>query len=127
MFSGAKRGNRLSRLVKVSFVPGPLAGCAGITGMGSAVEAATAPSAPTLDPNAAFVADPPSQAQAQVFLPESNETATLRTGRQYAAGSERKWREVRVVQRSGDKLRLFCRAGTGWFEARPLIAQTVGR
>ncbi len=127
MLSGANREHQLSRFVEVSFVLFPLVGCDGMTGMGGAVEAAAAPSTPTLDPNAAVVADPPSQAQAQIFLPESNETATLRSVRQCAAGSGRECREVRVIQRSGYNLRPFCRAGAGWIEARPLIAQTVGQ
>jgi hypothetical protein len=80
-----------------------------------------------LDPIAAFAADPPNNAQAQVFLAERNETVTLRIMRQYAAASGRECREVRVTQRGGDSLRLFCRAGTGWIEARPLIAQTDAR
>jgi hypothetical protein len=80
-----------------------------------------------LDPIAAFAADPPTEAQAQVFLADRNETVTLRMVRQYAAASGRECREVRVTQRGGDNLRLYCRAGAGWIEARPLIAQTVGR
>jgi hypothetical protein len=127
MFSGAYRGIQLSRLVMISFVLLPLAGCGGLAGGGSAGEAATTPNRPILDPIAAFAADPPTQGQGQVFLPDSNETATLRVARQYAAASGRECREVRVTQRSGDTLRLFCRAGAGWIEARPLMAQTVGR
>jgi hypothetical protein len=80
-----------------------------------------------VDPIASFAADPPTEAQAQLFLADRNETVTLRMVRQYAAASGRECREVRVSQRGGDSLRLFCRAGAGWIEARPLIAQTVGR
>jgi hypothetical protein len=105
-----------------------LAGCGGPAGLGGAGEgAASAASRPILDPIAAFAADPPTAAQAQVFLADRNETVTLRLVRQYAAASGRECREVRVSQRNEDSLRLYCRAGTGWIEARPLIAQTVGR
>lgn len=127
MLSGAYRENQLSRMVKVSFVLLPLAGCGGLSRVGGTGEAAAAPSRPILDPIAAFAADPPTAAQAQVFLADRNETVTLRLVRQYAAASGRECREVRVSQRNEDSLRLYCRAGTGWIEARPLIAQTVGR
>ncbi|MCA3351814.1 MAG: hypothetical protein INF97_14565 [Roseomonas sp.] len=104
-----------------------LAGCGGSGSLGGAGEGAAAVPRPILDPIAAFAADPPTEAQAQVFLADRNETVTLRMVRQYAAASGRECREVRVSQRGGDSLRLFCRAGSGWIEARPLIAQTVGQ
>ena len=125
MFSGAYRGNQLSRLVKLSFVLFPLAACGGLGGAPEG--AASAVPRPILDPVAAFAADPPTGAQAQVFLADRNETVTLRLVRQYAAASGRECREVRVSQRGEDSLRLYCRAGSGWIEARPLIAHTVGR
>ena len=125
MFRGAFPGSQLSRLVIMSLAVLPMAGCGGGAGVGG--DAAMAPTRPILDPIAAFAADPPAQTQAQIFLADSNETATLRLVRQYAAASGRECREVRVTQRSGDSLRLFCRAGAGWIEARPLIAQTAGR
>lgn len=125
MFRGAFPGSQLSRLVIMSLAVLPMAGCGGGASVGG--DAAMAPARPILDPIAAFAADPPAQAQAQIFLADSNETVTLRLVRQYAAASGRECREVRVTQRSGDSLRLFCRAGAGWIEARPLIAQTAGR
>ncbi len=125
MFRGGFPGSQLSRLVIMSLAVLPMAGCGGGAGVGG--NAAMAPARPILDPIAAFAADPPAQAQAQIILADSNETATLRLVRQYAAASGRECREVRVTQRSGDSLRLFCRAGAGWIEARPLIAQTAGR
>jgi hypothetical protein len=82
---------------------------------------------PTLDSIASSAADPSTEAQAQVFLADRHETVTLCMVRQYAAASGRECRAVRVSQCGGDSLRLFCRAGAGWIEARPLIAQTVGR
>ena len=127
MARGAFPGSQLSRLVIMSLAVVTMAGCGGGIGVGGAGDTAMAPARPILDPIAAFAADPPAQAQAQIFLADSNETATVRLVRQYAAASGRECREVRVTQRSGDSLRLFCRAGAGWIEARPLIAQTAGR
>jgi hypothetical protein len=104
-----------------------LAGCGT---MGEGTGAANSPMAPPsriLDPIAAFAADPPASTEAQVFLADSNESATLRIVRQYSAASGRECREVRVTKRGGSSLRLYCRAGAGWIEARPLIAETVGR
>jgi hypothetical protein len=108
-------------------VPLLLAGCGRPAGLGGAGEGASAAPHPTLDPNESFAADPPTEAQAQVFLADLNETVTLCMVRQYAAASGRECREVRVSQRGGDSLRPFCRAGTGWIEARPLIVHTGGR
>lgn len=121
------REKQLSRSVIMLLALVLVAGCSGMAGSGGTGDTATASPLPILDPVVAFVADPPAQAQAQVFLAGSNEPATLRIVRQYSAASGRECREVRVTQRGGDNLRLFCRAGAGWIEARPLIAQTVGR
>jgi len=109
----------------VMFVP--LVGCSGVTGIGGQSDTTAAPPGRILDPIAAFAADPPPNGQGQVFLPEQNEPVTLRFVRQYSAASGRECREVRVAQRSGETARLFCRAGPGWIEARPLLAETVGR
>lgn len=76
-----------------------------------------------LDPVAAFAADPPTSGDGLVQLADTGETARLRITRQYAAASGRECREVRVSRRGGDQNRLFCRAGTGWIEARPLLSQ----
>jgi hypothetical protein len=128
MFGWGFRGRQMMGWGILCVVPLVLAGCGGTVGLGGAGEgAASAVPRPILDPVAAFAADPPTGAQAQVFIAGSNETVTLRLVRQYAAASGRECREVKVSQRSEDSLRLFCRAGTGWIEARPLIAQTVGR
>lgn len=127
MFRGACHGRQRMGCGMLLLVPLLLAGCGGQSGLGGAGEGAAAVPRPIFDPIAAFAADPPSEAQAQVFLADRNETVTLRMVRQYAAASGRECREVRVSQRGGDSLRLYCRAGTGWIEARPLIAQTVGR
>jgi len=124
MLGGTYRGSQLSRLAVLLLALVPMAGCGGMVGRG---DTTVAPPAPILDPIAAFAADPPAAAQAQVFLADRNETVTLRMVRQYSAASGRECREVRVSQRGGDKLRLFCRAGPGWIEARPLVAQTVGQ
>jgi hypothetical protein len=104
-----------------------LAGCGTMGEKTGAANNSVAPPSRILDPIAAFAADPPANAQAQVFLAEGNESATLRIARQYSAASGRECREVRVTKRGGDSLRLYCRAGAGWIEARPLIAETVGR
>ena len=76
-----------------------------------------------LDPVVAFAADPSVNGEAQVVLPDTGETVRLRMVRQYAAASGRECREVRVAYRSGEQNRLFCRAGTGWIEARQLLSQ----
>ena len=78
-----------------------------------------------LDPITAFAADPPSSGEVIVQLADSDGTARVRLVRQYAAASGRECREVRVVRRGSDQLRLFCRAGTGWIEARPLLTQAL--
>jgi hypothetical protein len=80
-----------------------------------------------LDPVVAFAAEPPVNGEAQVVLPDTGETVRLRMVRQYAAASGRECREVRVVYRTGEQNRLFCRAGTGWIEARQLVSQSDAR
>jgi hypothetical protein len=80
-----------------------------------------------MDPIAAFAADPPPNGQGEVFLPDSNETVRARLVRQYAAASGRECREVQLARRGGDSARLFCRAGSGWIEARPLLSQPAVR
>ncbi len=105
----------------------PLVGCGGMAGFGGQADTTVAPPSRILDPIAAFAADPPPNGQGQVSLPDRNEAVTLRLVRQYSAASGRECREVRVSQRSGETARLFCRAGPGWIEARPLMAETVGR
>ena len=127
MLRGAYRRRQMRGSGVLLVLPLLLAGCAGSAGLGGRGEAASPAPRPILDPIAAFAADPPTGAQAQVFLADRNETVSLRMVRHYAAASGRECREVRVTQRGGDSLRLYCRAGTGWIEARPLIAQTVGR
>lgn len=122
-FSGRlRRGMCVAFLVLV-----PLVGCAGVAGVGTQGNTVVEPPARILDPITAFAADPPPNGQGQVFLPDRNEPVTLRFVRQYAAASGRECREVRIAQPSGESVRLFCRAGTGWIEARPLMAETVGR
>lgn len=127
MFSGPDNG-RLGRGIFMALLTlVPLVGCSGMAGVGGPGGSAAAPPGRILDPIAAFAADPPPSGQGQVFLPERNEAVTLRFVRQYSAASGRECREVRVAQRGGDNQRLFCRAGPGWIEARPLLAETVGR
>ena len=97
-----------------------------LVGCGSMADRApTATSEPMriLDPVVAFAADPSVNGEAQVVLPDTGETVRLRMVRQYAAASGRECREVRVAYRSGEQNRLFCRAGTGWIEARQLLSQ----
>ena len=101
-----------------------------LVGCGSMADRApTATSEPMriLDPVVAFAAEPPVNGEAQVVLPDTGETVRLRMVRQYAAASGRECREVRVVYRTGEQNRLFCRAGTGWIEARQLVSQSDAR
>lgn len=107
----------------VLLLPGLLlAGCAQMT----SEQTPAAPEATRiLDPVAAFAADPPAGGEGQVRLADTGEMARIRLTRQYAAASGRECREVRVSRRGGDQNRLFCRAGTGWIEARPLLTQPV--
>lgn len=104
-----------------------MAGCGGLGEGSGAANTSVAPPNPILDPIAAFAADPPGNGQARVFLADRNETVTLRFVRQYAAASGRECREVQVTQRGGDNQRLYCRAGAGWIEARPLISASAVR
>ena len=105
----------------------PLVGCSGVAGVGGQGDIAAAPPGRILDPIAAFAADPPPSGQGQVFLPERNEAVTRRFVRQYSAASGRECREVRDAQRGGDNQRLFCRAGAGWIEARPLLSSSAAQ
>ena len=127
MFSGPDYGRLCRGMCMALLVLVPLVGCSGTGGVGGQGDATAAPPGRILDPIAAFAADPPPSGQGQVFLPERNEPVTLRFVRQYSAASGRECREVRVAQRTGETARLFCRAGPGWIEARPLLAETVGR
>ena len=127
MFSGPDYGRLNRGMCMMLLVLVPLVGCSGVAGVGGQGDTAAAPPGRILDPIAAFAADPPPSGQGQVFLPERNEPVTLRFVRQYSAASGRECREVRVAQRTGETARLFCRAGPGWIEARPLLAETVGR
>ena len=127
MFSGPVDGRLARGICMALLILVPLVGCSGVAGVGGQGDTAAAPPGRILDPVAAFAADPPPNGQGQVFLPERNEPVTLRFVRQYSAASGRECREVRVAQRSGETARLFCRAGPGWIEARPLLAETVGR
>ena len=101
-----------------------------LVGCGSMADRApTATSEPMriLDPVVAFAADPSVNGEAQVVLPDTGESVRLRLVRQYAAASGRECCEVRVAYRSGEQNRLFCRAGTGWIEARQLVSQPDAR
>jgi len=125
MFSGPDYGRLGRGMCLALFVLVPLVGCSGMAGVGGQGDTAAAPPNRILDPIAAFAAEPPGNGQAQVFLADRNEIVTLRFVRQYAAASGRECREVRVTQRGGDNQRLYCRAGAGWIEARPLISASA--
>ena len=127
MFSGPDYGRLRRGMCMALLVLVPLVGCSGTGGVAGQGDASAVPPGRILDPIAAFAADPPPNGQGQVFLPERNEPVTLRFVRQYSAASGRECREVRVAERTGETARLFCRAGAGWIEARPLLAETVGR
>ncbi len=101
-----------------------LVGCKGM----SADTPSATPEAPAiLDPVAAFAAEPPSGGEGLVQLADTGEVARVRLVRQYSAASGRECREVRVSRRGGEQNRLYCRAGTGWIEARPLLTHSPGR
>jgi hypothetical protein len=125
MFSGPDYGRLNRGICMVLLMLVPLVGCSGTGGIGGQGDTTAAPPGRILDPIAAFAADPPPSGQGQVFLPERNEPVTLRFVRQYSAASGRECREVRVTQRGGDNQRLYCRAGAGWIEARPLISASA--
>ena len=127
MFSGPDYGRLGGGTFMALLMLVPLVGCSGTGGGGSQGDATAAAPGRILDPIAAFAADPPPSGQGQIFVPERNEPVALRFVRQYSAASGRECREVRVAQRTGETARLFCRAGPGWIEARPLLAETVGR
>jgi hypothetical protein len=117
-------GNFQRRFLPMVFVlPGLLlAGCGVMT---EDQRPATPQVTRILDPIAAFAAEPPAGGEAQVRLADTGEMARVRLIRQYAAASGRECREVRISRRGGDQNRLFCRAGTGWIEARPLLTQAA--
>jgi hypothetical protein len=98
---------------------------AGFGMMNAEQSSATPEPARILDPVAAFAADPPAGGEGQVRLADTGEMARVRLMRQYAAASGRECRELRVSRRGGEQNRLYCRAGTGWIEARPLLSQPV--
>ncbi|MCX7369434.1 MAG: hypothetical protein NTX90_11175 [Alphaproteobacteria bacterium] len=110
-------------MVLLLMPPFLLAGC----GMMTAESPAASEVPQILDPVGAFAANPPPSGEGQVQLADTGEAARLRLVRQYSAASGRECREVRISRRSGDQNRLFCRAGAGWIEARPLLSQPVGR
>lgn len=120
-------GRQLKGLSLAGLVIASLTGCSGVYGVGGQGDTAAVQPSRIMDPIAAFAAEPTVNGQAQVFMADRNETVTLRLVRQYAAASGRECREVKVTQRAGDSQRLYCRAGAGWIEARPLISETVGR
>ena len=113
---------RLSQMMVLLLSGIVLAACSAMN-----AEQSSASPEPTriLDPVAAFAADPPAGGEGQVFLAETDEMARVRLIRQYAAASGRECRELRLSRRGGDQIRVYCRAGTGWIEARPLLSQGV--
>ncbi|CAH0308351.1 DVU3141 family protein [Roseomonas sp. CECT 9278] len=79
------------------------------------------------DPVVAFAANASPGAEDSVVLPSTGQTARLRMVRSYAAASGRECREVQVSTSGSAQMRLLCRAGTGWREARPLMRDGVAR
>lgn len=96
-----------------------LVGCAE-TG-GPATDPTDAVAAPISDPVVAFAAAASPGAEDRVVLAGTGQTASVRLVRAYAAASGRECREVQVRTGGGTETRLFCRAGAGWREARPLV------
>lgn len=103
---------------------GVLAGCAEPTAVIS--PGGDTPAAIT-DPVVAFAANASPGAEDSVVLPETGQSARLRMVRAYAAASGRECREVQVNTSGTAQVRLLCRAGTGWREARPLLRDATGR
>lgn len=79
------------------------------------------------DPVVAFAANASPGAEESVVLPATGQTARLRMVRAYAAASGRECREIQVNTGGGAQMRLLCRAGTGWREARPLLRDAAAR
>lgn len=79
------------------------------------------------DPVVAFAANASPGAEESVVLPSTGQTARLRMVRAYAAASGRECREIQVNTGGGGQMRLLCRAGTGWREARPLLRDAATR
>ena len=124
MLIGREFRRRVLALAVLALPPLLLGGC-------GAMQAEPPVAAPEpmriLDPVTAFAADPPPSGEGQVELADTGEMARLRLVRQYTAASGRECREVRIARRGSDQSRLFCRAGTGWIEARPLLTQAAAR
>lgn len=118
---GRARGTTLS-LIAVTAL---LAGCAATTTDPAAT--ANGPVAPISDPIVAFAASSGPGAEETVTLAQTGQAVRLRLVRAYAAASGRECREVQIGAGGGSATRLFCGAGTGWREARPLIRDATGR
>lgn len=103
---------------------GLLAGCAEPTAV---ISPGTDTPVAITDPVVAFATNASPGAEDSVVLPSTGQTARLRMVRSYAAASGRECREVQVNTGGAAQMRLLCRAGTGWREARPLLRDGVGR
>jgi hypothetical protein len=101
-----------------------LAGCAEPTAV---ISPGTDTPVAITDPVVAFAANASPGAEDSVVLPSTGQTARLRMVRSYAAASGRECREIQVNTSGAAQMRLLCRAGTGWREARPLLRDGVGR
>jgi hypothetical protein len=121
------RGEFRRRFLPMMVLVVPLLGLLGCAGTPSDAPVATSETPRAFDPVAAFAADPPSGGEGMVQLADTGEVARVRLVRQYSAASGRECREVRVTRRRDEQNRLYCRAGTGWIEARPLLSQAPAR
>ncbi|WP_244408154.1 DVU3141 family protein [Roseomonas fluvialis] len=101
-----------------------LAGCAEPTAV---ISPGTDTPVAITDPVVAFAANASPGAEDSVVLPSTGQTARLRMVRSYTAASGRECREIQVNTSGTAQMRLLCRAGTGWREARPLLRDGVGR
>jgi hypothetical protein len=101
-----------------------LAGCAET--MDAPTASVEGPLAPITDPVVAFAASAGPGSQETVTLPTTGQTVQLRLVRAYTAASGRECREVQVGAGGSANVRLLCRAGAGWREARPLIRGSSG-
>ena len=101
-----------------------LAGCADPTAV---ITPGTDVPAAITDPVVAFAANASPGAEDSIVLPSTGQPARVRMVRSYAAASGRECREIQVSTSGTSQVRLLCRAGTGWREARPLLRDAVGR
>jgi hypothetical protein len=111
-------------LIGVAMALAFLAGCAEPTAV---ITPGTDAPVAISDPVVAFATNASPGGEDSVVLPSTGQTARLRMVRSYVAASGRECREIQVSTSGTAQMRLLCRAGAGWREARPLLRDAVGR